>query len=168
MSGFGSQLLKSKYIFCRRASKKLPLSFLTFFNSLFTNIVKPRYFREFVFRNVGFWNSLVRNLNQSICKLSHWLLRQGQLVRQPRHTHSVRNDIQSALSNFQCSAAGSSSLREVFRMTEKWLLPQRSLWVSQSNSSTRDGSQIDTAGSEKEWWLWCLYVGSPVFKRQRL
>ena len=67
MSGFGFQLLKSKYIFCSRVSKKFPLSFLTFFNSLFTNIVKPRYFRKFVFRNVGFGNSLVRNLNQSIC-----------------------------------------------------------------------------------------------------
>ena len=89
MSGFGFQLLKSKYIFCRRVSKKFPLSFLTFFNSLFTNIVKPRYFREFVFRNVGFWNSLVCNLNQSICKLSHWILRQGQPVRQPRHTQSA-------------------------------------------------------------------------------
>ena len=89
MSGFGFQLLKSKYIFCSRVSKKFPLSFLTFFNNLFTNSVKPQYFREFVFRNVGFWNSLVRNLNQSTCKLSHWILRQGQLVRQPRHTQSA-------------------------------------------------------------------------------
>ena len=30
-----------------------------------------------------------------------------------RDTHTVRKDIQSALSNLQCSAAGSSSLREV-------------------------------------------------------
>ena len=52
MSGFGFQLLKSKYIFCRRVSKKFPLSFLTFFDGLFTNIVKPRYFREFVYRNI--------------------------------------------------------------------------------------------------------------------
>ena len=36
MSGFGFQWLKSKYIFCRGVSKKFPLSFLTFFNSLFT------------------------------------------------------------------------------------------------------------------------------------
>ena len=85
-----------------------------------------------------------------------------------RDTHRVQKDIQSTLSNFQCSAAGSSSLTEVFRMTGKWSLPQRSLWVSHSNSSARDGSQIDTSGTEKEWWLWCLYVGSPVFKRQRL
>ena len=89
MSGFRFQLFKSKYTFCRRVSEKFPLSFLTFSNSLFTNIVKPRYFREFVLRNVGFWNSLVRNFNQSISKLSHWILRQGQLVRQPRHTQSV-------------------------------------------------------------------------------
>ena len=46
-------------------------------------------FRKLVFRNAGFWNSFVRNLNQSICKLSHWILRQGQLVRQPRHTQSA-------------------------------------------------------------------------------
>ena len=70
-------------------SEKFLLSFLTFFNSLFTNIVKPRHFREFVFRNAGFWNSFVCNLSQSICKLSHWILRQGQLIRQPRHTQSV-------------------------------------------------------------------------------
>ena len=57
--------------------------------------------------------------------------------------HSVRKDVQSALSNLQCSAASSSSLGEVLRMTGKWSLPQRSLWVNQSNSSTRDGSQID-------------------------
>ena len=89
MSGFGFQLLKRKYIFCSRVSKKFPLSFLSFFDSLFTSIVKPRYFREFVFRNVGFGNSLVCNLNQSICKLSHWILIQGQLVRQPRHTQGA-------------------------------------------------------------------------------
>ena len=89
MSGFGFQLLKSGYIFCRRVSEKFPLSFLTFFDSLFTSIVKPRYFQEFVFRNVGFWNSLVCNINQSICKLNHWILKQGQLVRQPRHTQSA-------------------------------------------------------------------------------
>ena len=62
---------------------------LSFFNSLFTSIVKPRYFREFIFKNAEFWNSVVRNLNQSICKLSHWILRQGLLIRQPRHTQSA-------------------------------------------------------------------------------
>ena len=46
-----------------------------------------------------------------------------------RDTQRVRKDIQSALSNFQCSATGSSSLREVFRMTGEWSLPQRSLWI---------------------------------------
>ena len=54
-------------------------------------------------------------------------------------THRVQKDIQSALSNLLCSAAGSSSLREILRMIGKWLLLQRSLWVNQSNSSTRDG-----------------------------
>ena len=39
-------------------------------------------------------------------------------------THRVRKDIQSALSNFQRSATGSSSLREVFRMTGNWSLLQ--------------------------------------------
>ena len=62
-------------------------SLIAFF--FFTNIVKPRYFREFVFRNVGFGYSFVCNLNQSICNLSHWILRQGQLVRQPRHTQTA-------------------------------------------------------------------------------
>ena len=83
------QLLKGKYIFCRRVSEKFPCSFLTFFISMFANSVKPRYFREFVFRNVGFWNRSVCNLNRCICKLSQWILRQGQLIRQPRHTQSA-------------------------------------------------------------------------------
>ena len=139
--GFGFQLLKSKYIFCRRVSKKFPLSFLPFFNSLFTNIVKPRYFREFIFRSVGFGNSLVCNLNQSICKLSHWILRQGQLARQPRHTQSAEG--QSALSNFQCLAAGLSSLGEVFRMTGKWSLPpvkfQCKRWITDWYIRNRKG-----------------------------
>ena len=85
-----------------------------------------------------------------------------------RDTHTVRKDIQSALSNFKCSAEDSSSLREVSGINGKWSLPQKSLWVSQSNSSARDGSQTNISGTVKEWLLWCLYVGSPVFRRQRL
>ena len=51
-------------------------------------------------------------------------------------------------------------------MTGKWSLPQRSLLVCQSNSNARDGSQIDTSRTEKEWRLWCLYVGSQVLRDQ--
>ena len=46
MSGFGFQLFKGKYIFCRRVLEKFLLSFLTFFISLFTNIIKPQYLQS--------------------------------------------------------------------------------------------------------------------------
>ena len=90
MSGFGFQLLKGTYVFCRRVLEKFLLSFLTSFNGFFlTNTVKPMYFLEFVFRNVGFQNILVCNLDQSIRKLSHWILRQYKShMHACTHTHT--------------------------------------------------------------------------------
>ena len=60
-----------------------------------------------------------------------------------RDIQRARKDIRSALSNFQCSAAGSSSLREVFRMTGKWSLPpvkfQCKRWVTDRYIRIRKG-----------------------------
>ena len=79
----------------------------TFFNSLFTSIIKPCYFQEFVFRNVGFGNSLDCNLKVFV----NWATGSSDRASSSDNYNTrVQKDIQSALLNFQCSAAGASSL----------------------------------------------------------
>ena len=97
MSGFGFQLLKRKDIFCSRVSKKFPLSFLALFNSFFTNIVKPRYFWEFIFRSVGFGNIwFAISIKVSV----NWATGSSDRANSSdsRDIHRVRKDILSALS----------------------------------------------------------------------
>ena len=116
---FGFQLLKRKYVFCSRVSKRFPLSLLPFFNSLFISIVKPRYFRECFFLEM--WDFGIVLFAISIKVSVNWATGSSNRASSSdkRDAHRVRKDIQSALSNLQCSAAGSSSLAEVLRTIGK-------------------------------------------------
>ena len=51
-------------------------------------------------RAIGFGNVFAFNLNENICKPRHCFSRQGQLVRQPRYTQSVK---EHTVSSVQCS-----------------------------------------------------------------
>ena len=101
--------------------EKPSMCVLTFFNSLFTSISKPGYHGKFIFGNVKLGNGFVC---YSIKISVNWAAGCSDKTSPSnnRDTRRVRNDSQSAVSNFQCSAEDSSSLEDFFRITAKWSL----------------------------------------------
>ena len=145
MSSFRPKLFKGKYIFSSRIVEKFSLCFSTFFNSLFTNVVKLASWGVYFWRR-GVWEWFCLQFQSkylfdiSIKTSVNWATGSSDKINPSdnRDIHSrVWSDSQSVLSNFQCSAESSSSLEDAFRITGKWSLPQRSLWVCQSNSSAK-------------------------------
>ena len=139
MSGFGFQLLKSKYIFAEGFRKSFRWAFLRSLTACLQTSLNHGTFGSLF---LEMWDFGIVLFAISIKVSVNWATGSSDRASSSdsRDIQRVRNDIQSALSNFQCSATGSSSLREVFGRTWKWSLSQRSLWVSQSNSSARDVS----------------------------
>ena len=102
--------------------------------------------------NVRFWKGFVYSFKENVSKVSHWIIRHDQLVRQPWHPYGAEGHQVSPVKFPVFSRRFTVWLRVVI-INRKWLLPQRSLRVCQSYSSVREGPQTDISGTEKEWWV---------------